>query len=90
MRLVVAVVAAAFVVHVARKAVGDLKYIQNDHMKNKHWVNFDRDKIRNNEISISNLLNKYTKISEYICKSDAISFYNVILLVILNSALSQL
>ena len=43
MRLVVvAVVAAAFVVHVARKAVGDLKYIQNDHMKNKHWVNFDK------------------------------------------------
>ena len=40
MRLVV--VAAAFVVHVARKAVGDLKYIQNDHMKNKHWVNFDK------------------------------------------------
>ena len=58
MRLVVvAVVAAAFVVHVARKAVGDLKYIQNDHMKNKHWVNFDRDKIRNNEVSICYLLN---------------------------------
>ena len=62
MRLVVvAVVAAAFVVHVARKAVGDLKYIQNDHMKNKHWVNFDRDKIRNNEISISYLLNNTLK-----------------------------
>ena len=35
------VVAAVFVVHVARKAVGDLKYIQNDHMRYIYWVNFD-------------------------------------------------
>ena len=44
MRLVVVAVvvaAAAFVVHVARKAVGDLKYTQNDHMKIKHWGNFN-------------------------------------------------
>ena len=65
MRLVV-VVAAAFVVHVARKAVGDLKYIQNDHMKYIIGLilmihHFDKDTIRNIEISISDLLNNTLK-----------------------------